>query len=87
MSDKRVSDRGFRIYDQWDGSQQYGAACDLRVYESSIAGRGPAVWLSSCSGGVGITLHLLLNDAKRLHAALGAFIAEAEAGELTEKPA
>lgn len=60
----------------------YGAPGDVMVHESSLAGRGPHVRITDPIGGV----QLNLDEAAEVRDALDVFIAEATAGELTEKP-
>lgn len=81
---KERTQRGFRIFGRVTDSNG-----DVwRVQESSRAFEGACVWLFWDSGKDARDVprpHLTVSQAKDLVGLLGAFIAEAEGGELTEE--
>ena len=82
MSGKKRTERGFRDFDEWRGSRG-----EITVRESSLAYEGAHVRIYQDELGIGESnncIHLSVADAKRIIAALSAFVEEAEAGELCE---
>lgn len=80
---KEVTDRGFRIFGKI--SDRLGGT--LVIQESSLAFEGAHVWLfyqNSSSTYEGTDPQLSVEQAKRLIEFLQVFVAEAEAGLLTE---
>lgn len=80
---KELTRRGFRIY----GTVTDSHGDRWRVQESSEAFQGAHVWIFWDSGTDPrdtVRPHLTVGQAKELCSLLGTFIAEAEAGELTE---
>jgi hypothetical protein len=84
VTDKRVTQRGFRIYAE-DVRAMWGT---VKVLESSAAGKGAHVWIFyDQDKGVSDTKldpQLSVEAAKVVRDALDTFIREAEADELTE---
>jgi hypothetical protein len=86
MSEKKVTPRGFRIYDDTIKAR-HGT---IRVQESSLAFEGAHAWLFYDEDGAdkGAVLHphaqINVEAAKKLIAALQSFVEEAEGDQLTE---
>jgi hypothetical protein len=85
MSDKKVTERGFRIYD--DTIEAHHGK--IRVQESSIAFEGAHTWIfyDDIEAKEGIyypSIQINVANAKKLVVALQAFIQEAEDDKLTE---
>ena len=80
--------RGFRIF----AERIPAGECTLRVQESSLFGAGPHCWMFvDDMNGAPLASdvpspQIDVPAAKRLIAALQAFVTEAEAGKLTEPP-
>jgi hypothetical protein len=82
IDDSPRTERGFRIFAKDEGDRRH-----VRVVESSLAARGAHVWIFSdpAPGYLDSGIHLSVEDAALVLAGLTRFIAEAEAGGLTER--